>query len=293
MISTPPATRTVLGPDSLVWRYFGDSRILFFLGTGFIMQTAHPVIGKAVAEHSNYRTDAYGRLQRSLDLLWPVIFNDVEGAREYGKRLVDRHRTIKGTGDDGKAYHALNPEPYLWVHMTAYDGFLKMAEAFGDTLSDAQKQQLFEEWLQMGRQMGIRDKDMPADIPAYWVYWEKMITERLQRNETLDYVLREEYFTRRPKPPITLLPDAVWAVVRMPIGKVMYLTTRATMPESFREKFNVPWSAADQRNFDRLMQVLRLTWKVLPERARWLPQAWDAVRDARRHPEKYLESAVA
>lgn len=287
MNAVTPSHHAVLGPDSLIWRYFGDSRVLLFLGTGLIMQTAHPVIGKAVGEHSSFRTDAYGRLKRSLELLWPVVYNDVEGAREYGQRLVDRHRTIKGTGYDGKPYHALSPEPYLWVHMTAYDGFLKMADAFGDQLDAAQKQQLFEEWLQMGRQMGLRDKDMPADIPAYWAYWEKMIAERLDHNDTVDYLLREEYFTRRSKPPVPLLPDAIWAAVRMPLGKVMYLTTRASMPESFRAKFGVPWSRHDQRNFERLVTVLRLTWKILPERARWLPPAWKAVCDARRHPEKY------
>ena len=92
MNAAPQTRPATLGPDSLIWRYFGDTRVLFFLGTGLIVQVAHPVIGKAVGEHSNYRTDAYGRLQRSLELLWPVVYNDAEGAREYGKRLVDRHR---------------------------------------------------------------------------------------------------------------------------------------------------------------------------------------------------------
>lgn len=283
----PEQSHAVLGPDSLVWRYFGDIRVMFFLGTGLIMQTAHPTIGKAVGEHSDFRTDAYGRLERSLALLWPVIYNDAKGAAEYGQQLRERHRNIKGIGYDGKPYHALNPEPYLWVHMTAYDGFLTMAKAYGDELTDAQKEQLFQEWLQMGRQMGIRDKDMPADIPAYWAYWNKMIAERLQPNDTLDYLLREEYFLKRPKPPVNLLPGVVWATVRQPLGAVLWLSTRSAMPAAFRERFGVKWSAGDQRNFQRLMKVVNTVYKILPERARWLPVAWTAINDARQHPEKY------
>lgn len=282
----------VLGPDSLIWRYFGDSRVMLFLGTGLIVQTAHPVIGKAVDEHSDFRTDAYGRLKRSLDLLWPVIYNDVAGAREYGRMLRERHRDIKGTGYDGKPYHSLNPEPYLWVHMTAYTGIIHMAESFGEPLSPAQQEQLFQEWLQMGRQMGIRDKDMPADVPAYWAYWDKMVEERLAWNPVLEYLLREEYFRKRPKPPVALLPDALWAAVRAPFGSVLYLTTRAAMTPAFREKFNVPWSSRDERHFKRLMKIVNATHRFLPERAKWLPPAWKAVADAHRHPEKYRRSPL-
>lgn len=282
----------VLGPDSLIWRYFGDIRVMFFLGTGLIVQTAHPVIGKAVDEHSDYRTDAYGRLKRSLDLLWPVIYNDVAGAREYGRMLRERHRTIKGTGYDGKPYHALNPEPYLWVHMTAYNGIVNMAKFFGEELDEAQKQQLFKEWLQMGRQMGIRDQDMPADVPAYEAYWAKMLNERLERNPTLDYLLRADYFLKRPKPPVALLPDFLWAAARMPLGAALYLTTRAAMSPEFRAKFDVPWTDKDQRNFERLMKIVNFSYRFLPERARWLPPAWKAVRDSRRHPERYEISSL-
>ena len=41
--------------------------------------------------------------------------------------------------------------------------------------------------------------------------------------------------------------------------------------------------------FSAATTTLRVTWKILPERLRWLPEALHAIRDARRHPEKYQQ----
>lgn len=288
-----PASTTTLGPDSLIWRYFGDSRVLLFLGTGFILQVAHPVIGKGVGDHSSFKTDPYGRLQRSLDLLWPCVYNTPVGVAEYGRKLREMHRNIRGTGYDGKPYHALAIEPYMWVHITAYMGFLDMAEFVGDELTAAQKQQLFDEWLQMGRQLGIRDQDMPQDIPSYWTYVNRMIDERLERNETLDYLCNEEYFRRQSKPPLKWLPTVLWKPIGRFGGSVAWLCARASMPESFRRKFDISWTGRDARRYRRVSLLLRTIWPLLPERARWVPQAWRAIRDARANPGSYALSSPA
>ncbi|MDQ8036120.1 MAG: oxygenase MpaB family protein [Pedobacter sp.] len=286
-------TRQILGPDSLMWRYFGDARHLLFLGGGSVVQVAHPVVGKGVADHSVFKTDPYGRLRRSIDLLWPVVYNTPAGVLEYGRKLREQHRAIKGTGYDGKAYFALNPEPYLWVHISAYVLFVALGEFIeGRPLSEAEKEQLYREWLQLGRQMGVRDQDMPADIPAYKAYVDMMVAERTEHNETLDYVMNRAYFVERPLPPGSKIPQALWVQLRKPMGHISWICGRAGMPESFREKFGLELTRSEKLQFKFFSQLLRLLWPLVPENKRWFYPAWQAIREARRHPEKFQAQDV-
>lgn len=292
-MTTAFADHQVLGPDSMLWRYFGDSRHLLFLGGGSVVQVAHPVVGKGVGDHSVFKTDPYGRLERSIALLWPVLYNTPAGVAEYGQKLREQHRDIKGTGYDGKPYFALNPEPYLWVHISAYVLFVAMAEFIdGRPLKDKEKEQLYAEWQQLGRQMGIRDKDMPADIPAYWEYVDKMVVLRLEHNETLDYVMNRAYFVERPQPPGSKMPEALWAQLRKPLGHLTWICGRAGMPRTFREKFGLQLSRSERLQIKAASLFLRLLWPMLPEHKRWLGPAWSAIREYRRHPEKFRPSVA-
>ena len=281
------AQHSILGPDSLMWRYFGDTRVLYLLPSTTTVQVAHPGIGAGVDQHSAYKVDPWGRLERSLALLWPVLYNTPEGVREYGRKLREMHRNIKGQDFNGKQYHALNPELYTWVHITTYYGMLMLADFIGDKLSDAQKEQLFQEWLQFGRQMGIRDQDMPKDIPAYWAYLDKMINERLQDNPATQYVMHKTYYTQQVKPPKSTMSDRQWRIVQTIQGNITWICKKGFFPPAFRKKFNVSWTLADRVKFRAVSLMMRALWPLLSEKARWVEPAYDAILDARTHPEKY------
>jgi uncharacterized protein (DUF2236 family) len=276
-----------LGPDSLIWRYFGDARVVLFLGGGSLLQVAHPVVGKGVGDHSTFKVDPHGRLMRSIELLWPVVYNTPTGVREQGRRLREMHRNIKGTGYDDKPYHALQIEPYLWVHITAFAGFLSVAEFVGDELTDTQRRQLFREWRQMGRQMGVRNQDMPTDIASYWNYVQEMIANRLDRNETFDFINNKKYFVERPMPPGWPLSELAWEQIRKPLGGLVWLCGRSSMPQSFRQKFDIPWTFSDRCQIRIVSKALQMIWPLLPERARWLPPAYKAICEYREHPERF------
>jgi len=286
-------THKVLGPDSLMWRYFGDLRVLYLLPSTTTVQIAHPSIGAGVDQHSVVKTDPWGRLDRSLALLWPVLYNTPQGVKEFGHKLREMHRNIKGTDFEGKPYHALNPEPYTWVHITTYYGMLALAEFIGDTLTDAQKQQLFDEWLQFGRQMGIRDQDMPKDIPSYWAYVENMITTKLGPNPATDFVMHKEYYTQREKRPDSQMSDRMWKIQQHIQGEIVWICKMAFFPESFRNKFGIKYTLVDRVKFRAVSLLMRAIWPLLPERSRWVPQAYEAIVDARKYPEKYAQPELA
>ena len=54
-----------LGPDSLTWRYLGDSRNALLAARAGILQVMHPAIDAGVREHSDFFVNPWNRVIRS------------------------------------------------------------------------------------------------------------------------------------------------------------------------------------------------------------------------------------
>src|ERR1700757_5024518 len=106
-----------LGPDSLTWRYFGDWRGMLQGPWAGSMQNMHPQLGAAVEEHSTFFRERWPRLLRSLYPIGGVVF-DGDRAPTTGAEVRDYHVEIKGVDDEGRRYHALNPDVFYWAHAT-------------------------------------------------------------------------------------------------------------------------------------------------------------------------------
>ncbi len=105
-----------LGPQSLVWKYFGDNRMYLIGPRPAVLQNMLAELGQGVLDHSVFFSDTAARVKRSL----PPIFMTVYGTDgdNRGQQVRDFHRDIKGEMPDGARYHALDPETYFWAHAT-------------------------------------------------------------------------------------------------------------------------------------------------------------------------------
>src|SRR5579875_4196273 len=107
-----------LGPQSLVWRYFGDNRMFLIGPRPAVLQNMLAELGQGVLDHSVFFSDTAARVKRSL----PPIFMTVYGSDDDhpGQQVRDFHHDIKGEmpAGSGRAarYHALDPETYYWAH---------------------------------------------------------------------------------------------------------------------------------------------------------------------------------
>ena len=163
-----------LGPETIFWRLTGDWRTMLLAGRALVMQTAYPAVGAGVGEHSVYKTDPYGRLDRTMRSVMAQVYGG-EQAVEEGRRLREMHRDIKGVDAKGRRYSALNPDAYLWVHATAFEGFLVFLERFDRPASQAETQQLFDEWRRLGLVLGIPDRQLPRTVPEFWETWDRLV----------------------------------------------------------------------------------------------------------------------
>src|SRR5436305_3979725 len=105
----------VPAPDSITWQRAGDGRLLMAAGYALLLQVSHPTVGAGVSEHSNFRSDPWGRLLRTLDFTCTMVYGGPEAACEMGGRIRTMHGRIKGTRPDGRRYDALEPGAYAWV----------------------------------------------------------------------------------------------------------------------------------------------------------------------------------
>jgi uncharacterized protein (DUF2236 family) len=55
----------------------------------------------------------------------------------------------------------------------------------------------------------------------------------------------------------------------MPLARVV---TTGLLPDGVRTLFNLPWTPAEQRRFDRIFRITRAVYPRLPRRLRYWPK---------------------
>lgn len=96
-----------------------------------LLQSLHPLAMAAVAAHSGYKGDPWGRLQRTSTFLAVTTFGTARDAEEAVERVRAVHERIRGRTDAGEAYHAADPHLLTWVHIAEVDSFLRAHRRYG------------------------------------------------------------------------------------------------------------------------------------------------------------------
>ncbi|WP_421110763.1 oxygenase MpaB family protein [Streptomyces sp. NEAU-S77] len=273
---TPPEPPPVGG---ILWSIAGDIRSVLALPAATAMQVAHPGVGAGVDQHSAFRTDPWGRGERSLQSVQLWVYGGERAAQE-GRRLRTAHEPIRGVDAHGRPYHALDPALYAWVHATAFPAYLHAQRYLGRRpFTGAEERQLYAELLRVGRILGLEDRDMPRTVEEFWPYYRRVLREELEATA----VVRELVAADAPlPPPAAPLPRAAWPLLRPLFLRFRAFLTAGLMPPDAREVIGLPWTAAQERRLRRFGLAVRVLVPLLPERWRYLPIACEARRAARR-----------
>jgi uncharacterized protein (DUF2236 family) len=254
----------ILGPDSLVARILDDPRLFAASGYALLLQVAHPTVGAGVRDHSTFEKDPWGRLLRTVDYLYLIVYAGREAAA-VGRRLREVHKEIKGTNPDGSRYHALEPEAYLWVHATLLEGAVRSYLRFVGPLSQDEIDQIYSEYMPLGRLLGIRADEMPPTWGDFIDYFDDMVENRLVRHETVDRVLRSfDQPDRPPQLPPSL--DGLWKLLRVPPSHGLRLMSTGLLPPVLREHFGMPWTRVNEAEFRGVAAASRAAGPLIPAR---------------------------
>ncbi|WP_079100139.1 oxygenase MpaB family protein [Streptomyces sp. WMMB 322] len=275
-------------PDGMLWDLAGEVRVLLTLPAALTMQVAHPAVSAGVDEYSVFRTDPWGRAERSVASVQRWVYGGAEAVEE-GRRLRRLHRDIRGVDAHGREYHALTPANYAWVHATGFPVFQHSRRYLGARpYTQDEERQLYAEWLQVGRVLGIQDRDMPQTLEEFWPYYRRMLREEVERTlvvEELVSVGRRVPPPDRGPRPVRVLLRLLWPVLRPAFARFQRFVTIGFMPPDAREAIGLPWSPRQERRLVRLGRVTGALVPRLPERLRFLPPAYaarKAYREGRR-----------
>lgn len=138
-----------------------------------LLQSLHPLAMSAVAQHSGYRGDPWGRLQRTSYFLAVTTFGTAADAQRAVDRVRSIHERIRGTTADGRPYHAADPHLLRWVHITEVDSFLTAYQRFsGSPLDREGRNGYIADVAKVGEALGVQDPpvnedELKAQITAY------------------------------------------------------------------------------------------------------------------------------
>lgn len=102
--------------DDPLWIVHADASMFIGGLASLLLQSLHPMAMAGVAQHSGYRSDPWGRLQRTSHYIATTSFGTIEHAEAMITAVRRIHDTVTGTYD-GRAYAASDPDLLRWVHV--------------------------------------------------------------------------------------------------------------------------------------------------------------------------------
>ncbi|MEV4596289.1 oxygenase MpaB family protein [Amycolatopsis sp. NPDC049253] len=260
----PPVVR-----GTAAWRYFGDFRDVLLAGQVLVLQVAHPVVAAGVRDHSNYTEDPWTRLMRTGASLSIYVYGGAAGARFEASRLRELHRTFTGVAD-GRRYSGLDPAAYAWVHATLVKVPVDVQRFFGRPLSPVELDEYYAQMCDVGRVLGVRERDLPPDWASFERYCDEMVAS-FRPNETMTTLF--ETIHTVPKP-VRWLPDRWWPRLRDAQASGQLFLIRATLPSALREQLGLQWTSRDQLRFARFCRVVRIVGRLVPAPLRTAHMRW-------------------
>ncbi len=122
---TPPSDEALFARDTPIRQVHADIVGMMTGGVrALLLQMLHPAALQGVLDHSNFREDMHGRLQRTARFIAVTTFGHHDEALKAIARVNRIHAKVGGVLSDGTPYEATNPRTLAWVHVTEAQSFL-------------------------------------------------------------------------------------------------------------------------------------------------------------------------
>lgn len=214
-------------PDDPIWRVHADASMFVGGIRALLLQSLHPLAMAGVDQHSGFRGDPWGRLQRTSGFIAETTFATAAHADRAIAAVRRIHERIEGVAPDGRAYAASDPHLLRWVHLAEIDSFLRAHDQYGShPLSPTERDLYVAQTAITARLLGARD--VPESVAgledAMAAYRPELQTTRAARAAARFMLLH---------PPVPL-------AIRAPYG-MLAAAAVALLPRWARLPLRVPW----------------------------------------------------
>jgi uncharacterized protein (DUF2236 family) len=246
-------------PGSISWRVDRESVVLAGGTCALLMQIAHPSVAAGVDAHSDFRTDPFARLRRTLGASWAIVFGDGPAAERAIRRINAVHELVTGVvSETGTPYRALDPALLLWVHATLVDTALRMHDRFVGRLTPDEMDHYHLEAAEVAVRLGVPEAIIPPHLVDLRAWMDGLIASgEVQVTPTArDLMPAILYPTRFP-------PRIVWDAAHLASISILHPT--------IRRQYGLPWNRRRERGVERLAAASRRIVPMLPAAVRHVP----------------------
>ena len=245
-----------------MWRYAGDRRLALTGLSAGILQLLHPAIGAGVSEHSDFFHDPWDRIMRSVPQILGVIYS--RDPEALGRRVRDRHRSIKGLDHQGRPYRALEPATFWWAHATFQHAVKQVVDRFDrHRLSAAERESLYLDGVEWYRRYGVSMRPVPPDYVAFRAEWQRQCREVLEMTPAAERAIDITLHARTGELPF--LPTWTRPLQPLVVTPLLRLTAIGGLPDAVRKRLGIPWRRDEEAEYRALQLAVRESWRwVLP-----------------------------
>lgn len=232
-----------------------------------VMQLARPGVGYGVMESrvESGRVDRHPvKRARTTFTYLAVATRGSDTQKAAFRRAVNRaHAQVYSTDDSPVAYNAFDVDLQLWVGACLYKGGVDIYRTFIGELDEEDADRHYREGMTLATTLQVPPEMWPADRASFDRYWQ----ESLDKVHIDDAVRAYLYPIAASRLPGLSLPGPLQRLA----DSLPLLITTGFLPQRFRDEMRLPWDAARQRRFDRLMAVLRTANRMMPRFVRQFP----------------------
>src|SRR5438105_14823183 len=110
----------LFGPDSVAWRLHADPSMLVGAMRALLVQALEPRAMAGVVQHSDYKADPWGRLNRTIRFVLHTTYGDTRTAEAACAAVRRIHDCVHGRDPvTGRAYCPPAPDLLRWIHAVA------------------------------------------------------------------------------------------------------------------------------------------------------------------------------
>jgi uncharacterized protein (DUF2236 family) len=161
----------IFGPDSVAWRLHADPVMLVGGLRALLVQALEPRAMAAVDQHSKFREDPWGRLERTTSFVLTTTYGDTAAAEAAAARVRKVHEYIRGIDPvTGLPYSGSDPDLLLWIHAVEVESFLLAYRTYAGRLTDADADRYVAEMARVAEMVELpagRAPQSQADLRDY------------------------------------------------------------------------------------------------------------------------------
>jgi uncharacterized protein (DUF2236 family) len=240
----------------VIRRVNAEPALFLAAGRALLLQLAHPAVAQGVADHSDFQTNPFRRLQGTLEATYAVVFGSEELAAAVGRRIQHIHDYVTGT-----SYRANDPANLLWVHATLTDSALRAYTDVVEELSPTDLAAYYREMMRVAEVFGLPAGDQPSDLAEFRAYFDTMVTT-LRVTDEGRRLGRDVLYPSLP------------SGLRVTLGPALALNRLVavgTLPEPLREQFGFAWDRRREQQLARVRSTASRLFALAPRPVRTTP----------------------